>query len=75
MALNLARTVLNKLKLCSLCNNRNSNNTDQLVISNQIANMTDQIIELKNSTSSFSLDDLLTINGTSETVTASVSCL
>ena len=75
MALNLARTVLSKLKLCSLCNNRNTNNTDQLVISNQIANMTDQIIELKNSTSSFSLDDLLTTNGTSETVTASVSCL
>ena len=65
-----------KLKLCSVCSNRNSSNTDQLVINNDIANMTDEVIEMKHSTSSFTLDGLsntLGENSTSGTASVSVS--
>ena len=56
MAIGLARKVQDVLKLCSLCSNEDSNNTEQLVLNNKIANLTEKTIMMKNS--SFVLDGL-----------------
>ena len=58
MALELARKVQDKLKLCSVCSNENSTNTDQRVINNKVANMSEQTIFMNSS--SFVLEGLAT---------------
>ena len=74
MTLELARQVQNNLKLCSVCSNENSSNTDQRVLNNKVANMSEQTVVMKSS--SFVLDGLanaLAGNSTSDIASTSVS--
>ena len=79
MALYLMKTVQDELKLCQLCSNEDSNRTDQLVLNNEIANISDRTIAMKNS--SFRLDGFNYTTGNdsssgiaSVSVTVSIIC-